>query len=189
MPRPPTPMPRPRGTSAISSEGNSRLFGILTDSGDPDFVVTPSGTRLPVTPKFKMSATARYSWPVGVGRAHVQAGIAYQGSAARRRPAQHRWRRASIPTIILGRLRLIDSGRPVRRVRLAEIQRRSIRHERLRRAQRAVALRCRAASATASPAHRARATADDRVEGRRQVLDGHHHQNAKGGVSAPPFSF
>ena len=47
----------------------------------PDFIVTPSGTRLPITPKFKGTATARYSWPVWTGKAHVQGVIAYQGSA------------------------------------------------------------------------------------------------------------
>jgi iron complex outermembrane receptor protein len=61
--------------------GNEDCSG-LDDGGDPDFIVTPSGTRLPVTPKFKASATARYAWPIWSGRAHVQAGIAYQGSAA-----------------------------------------------------------------------------------------------------------
>ena len=50
-------------------------------SGEDDFVVTPSGTRLPVTPKFKMSATARYTWPFSVGKAHVQASLAHQSSA------------------------------------------------------------------------------------------------------------
>lgn len=50
-------------------------------SGPGDFVVTPSGTRLPVTPKFKGSATARYTWPVWSGHAHVQGVLAYQGSA------------------------------------------------------------------------------------------------------------
>ncbi|HET9337003.1 MAG TPA: TonB-dependent receptor, partial [Sphingomicrobium sp.] len=62
---------------------------LLDDQGTPDpsdddfnFIVTPSGTRLPVTPKFKATATARYAWPVGPGRAHVQGSIAYQGSAA-----------------------------------------------------------------------------------------------------------
>jgi outer membrane receptor protein involved in Fe transport len=47
-----------------------------------DYIVTPSGTRLPITPKFKATATARYSWDVGLGKAHVQSSIAYQGSAA-----------------------------------------------------------------------------------------------------------
>ena len=61
--------------------GNEDCSG-LDDQGDPDFIVTPSGTRLPVTPKFKAAATARYAWPLGPGRAHVQAGIAHQGSAA-----------------------------------------------------------------------------------------------------------
>jgi iron complex outermembrane recepter protein len=46
------------------------------------FVSVPDGSRLPVTPKFKGSATARYSWPVwGDVKAHVQGGIAYKGSA------------------------------------------------------------------------------------------------------------
>lgn len=58
------------------------VTGNAACSGEDDFVVTPSGTRLPVTPKFKMSATARYSWPVSVGRAHVQAGIAHQGASS-----------------------------------------------------------------------------------------------------------
>ena len=61
--------------------GNADCDG-LDDGGDPDFIVTPSGTRLPVTPKFKASATARYAWPIWSGRAHVQGGIAYQGSAS-----------------------------------------------------------------------------------------------------------
>jgi iron complex outermembrane receptor protein len=46
-----------------------------------DWIVTPSGTRLPVTPKFKATGTARYTWPMGPGKAHVQGSVAYQGSA------------------------------------------------------------------------------------------------------------
>jgi iron complex outermembrane receptor protein len=46
------------------------------------FVAAPKGTRLPVTPKFKATATARYAWPVGAYRAHVQGAVAYQSSAA-----------------------------------------------------------------------------------------------------------
>jgi outer membrane receptor protein involved in Fe transport len=61
--------------------GNEDCSG-LDDGGDPDFIITPSGTRLPVTPKFKMAATGRYTWPLGVGRAHVQGGVSYQSSAA-----------------------------------------------------------------------------------------------------------
>jgi outer membrane receptor protein involved in Fe transport len=47
-----------------------------------DSIITPSGTRLPVTPEFKATATARYSWPVGIGNAHVQGNLTYQSSAA-----------------------------------------------------------------------------------------------------------
>jgi outer membrane receptor protein involved in Fe transport len=54
----------------------------LDGDGEPDdSIVVPSGSRLPVTPKFKASATARYSWPVWSGKAHVQGVVAYQGSA------------------------------------------------------------------------------------------------------------
>ncbi len=63
------------------SEGNANCDG-LNDRGRPDFIVTPKGTRLPVTPKFKASATARYAWPIWSGRAHVQSSLTYKGSAA-----------------------------------------------------------------------------------------------------------
>lgn len=53
----------------------------LDSKGRQDFIVVPSGTRLPITPKFKASATARYTWPVWTGNAHVQGVVAYQGSA------------------------------------------------------------------------------------------------------------
>jgi outer membrane receptor protein involved in Fe transport len=62
---------------------------VLDDKGtaDPsddvvDFPAAKSGTRLPVTPKFKAATTVRYTWPVwGDVKAHVQGGVAYQGSA------------------------------------------------------------------------------------------------------------
>ena len=51
-------------------------------SAPGDFPSVPSGTRLPITPKFKATATARYSWPVwSEVRAHVQGGVTYRGSA------------------------------------------------------------------------------------------------------------
>ncbi len=53
----------------------------LDSRGNPDFIVTPSGSRLPITPKFKASATARYSWPVWAGKAHVQGVVSHQSSA------------------------------------------------------------------------------------------------------------
>jgi iron complex outermembrane recepter protein len=50
-----------------------------TDPGDE--ITAPSGSRLPVTPKFKITGTARYAWNIGPGKAHVQAGVVHQGSA------------------------------------------------------------------------------------------------------------
>jgi outer membrane receptor protein involved in Fe transport len=52
----------------------------LKTNGKPDIIVAPSGTRLAITPKFKASGTARYSWPMGQGKAHVQGAISYQTS-------------------------------------------------------------------------------------------------------------
>ena len=50
--------------------------------GPDDFVAAPSGTRLPVTPKFKGALTARYTWPAWADvKAHVQGAVSYQGSA------------------------------------------------------------------------------------------------------------
>ena len=36
---------------------------------------------MPVTPKFKVTGTARYTWNLWQGRAHGQIGIVHQGSA------------------------------------------------------------------------------------------------------------
>jgi outer membrane receptor protein involved in Fe transport len=36
---------------------------------------------LPITPKFSISATARYAWDMGPGKAHVQASLIHKGSA------------------------------------------------------------------------------------------------------------
>jgi outer membrane receptor protein involved in Fe transport len=67
------------------TRGNICNDGTDTDpncAGPDDFISAPSGTRLPVTPKFKAAATARYAWPAWADvRAHVQAGVSYQGSA------------------------------------------------------------------------------------------------------------
>jgi len=67
------------------TKGNICTDGLDTDpncAGPDDFIAAPSGTRLPVTPKFKGAATARYSWPAWANvKAHVQGGISYQSSA------------------------------------------------------------------------------------------------------------
>ena len=49
---------------------------------DGDFPSVPDGTRLPITPKFKGSATVRYTWPAWADvKAHVQGSVTYRGSA------------------------------------------------------------------------------------------------------------
>ncbi|GAA4024058.1 TonB-dependent receptor [Sphingomonas swuensis] len=70
-----------KGNICNFSLGNEDCSG-LDSRGRRDFVVTPDGSRLPVTPRFKGSATARYAWLLGPGRAHVQGSVSYQGSAA-----------------------------------------------------------------------------------------------------------
>ena len=69
-----------KGNICNFAGGNSDCSG-LDASGDPDFITAPSGTRLPVTPKFKITGTARYSWEVGPGKAHGQIAVVHQGSA------------------------------------------------------------------------------------------------------------
>ena len=75
--------------AAIEVDPSPDCSGIIDTGDDPDdpsddelnSIVTPSGTRLPITPRFKGSATARYAWPMWTGKAHVQGTIAHQGSA------------------------------------------------------------------------------------------------------------
>jgi iron complex outermembrane recepter protein len=50
--------------------------------GQTNYISAPKGTRLPVTPKFKGSASARYEFNLGSNKAHVQAVVAYTGSAS-----------------------------------------------------------------------------------------------------------
>ena len=66
----------------IFGDTTSNCNGAIDDNGNPDFITAPSGTRLPITPKFKGSASARYTWPVsGDMKAHIQGVVSYQGSA------------------------------------------------------------------------------------------------------------
>ena len=53
----------------------------LENEEERDIITAPKGTRLPVTPKFKITGTARYAWPMGPGTAHVQASAVYKGKA------------------------------------------------------------------------------------------------------------
>ncbi len=77
--------------SAAAAYTDAKTSGAICHSSlDPsadcsapgDWIVTPSGTRLPITPKFKGTATARYTWPVSLGKAHVQGTVTYQDGAS-----------------------------------------------------------------------------------------------------------
>jgi len=57
------------------------FFPDLGSNGVQDEIIAPKGTRLPVTPKFKFSGTARYAWNMGPGRAHGQVGFVHQGGS------------------------------------------------------------------------------------------------------------
>ncbi|MEY2926345.1 MAG: hypothetical protein RL367_822 [Pseudomonadota bacterium] len=50
--------------------------------GKPNYISAPKGTRLPVTPRFKGTAQARYEWALASGKAHVQAVVTHSSSAA-----------------------------------------------------------------------------------------------------------
>jgi len=45
-------------------------------------ISAPKGTRLPVTPRFKANATARYDFAIGSADAHIQGVVAHQSSAS-----------------------------------------------------------------------------------------------------------
>jgi outer membrane receptor protein involved in Fe transport len=49
---------------------------------EDNLVSAPKGTRLPITPRFKISGTARYTVPVGDAKGYAQVGVAHQSSAA-----------------------------------------------------------------------------------------------------------
>ncbi len=51
-------------------------------TGAGNSISAPAGTRLPITPKFKASASARYAFDLGDARAHVQGVVSHQGSAS-----------------------------------------------------------------------------------------------------------
>ncbi len=53
----------------------------FTCSGAGNSIQSPSGTRLPITPKFKASGTLRYTAEMGDKKPYGQINVAYQGSA------------------------------------------------------------------------------------------------------------
>jgi outer membrane receptor protein involved in Fe transport len=55
---------------------------VLTPSTSQDFVSAPKGTRLPITPRVKLSATARYTWEMGKYKPYWQLQLSNQSSAS-----------------------------------------------------------------------------------------------------------
>ena len=75
--------------SAAYTDARTRRNLCLFD--DPTFacgpvganlISAPAGTRLPVTPRFKMSAQARYEFPLAGGTGHLQTSVTHQSSAS-----------------------------------------------------------------------------------------------------------
>lgn len=58
------------------------LCTTLICSGDAADVLAPSGTRLPITPRFKITGTARYTVPIGSAKAYLQGLVTHQSSAS-----------------------------------------------------------------------------------------------------------
>ena len=50
--------------------------------GQINFISSPTGTRLPITPRVKLSGTMRYVFEAGAMKPYLQANASYQGSAA-----------------------------------------------------------------------------------------------------------
>jgi outer membrane receptor protein involved in Fe transport len=96
------------GLTIIANGGKAKIKGIETDLNwllvdgltltaagsyidaelDQDYrntpggpILAPKGQSLPVTPKFKFNANARYEWQIGDMDAHVQGSVVYSGSA------------------------------------------------------------------------------------------------------------
>jgi outer membrane receptor protein involved in Fe transport len=61
---------------------NFCLVGVNSAQNCADGVTAPAGTRLPVQPRFKGNATARYEFPLGQINAHVQASALHQSSSS-----------------------------------------------------------------------------------------------------------
>jgi iron complex outermembrane receptor protein len=54
----------------------------LPNCGTPGNSITaPKGTRLPITPQFKINGTARYSWEMGTTKPYIQGVVMHQSSA------------------------------------------------------------------------------------------------------------
>nr|WP_260581287.1 TonB-dependent receptor [Sphingopyxis sp. PET50] len=58
---------------------NPQFDCTIDPPGQTNDLLAPAGSRLPVTPKFKGNAVARYEWPVGDVDAHVQFAVNHTG--------------------------------------------------------------------------------------------------------------
>ncbi|MBB6426572.1 TonB-dependent receptor [Sphingopyxis sp. JAI128] len=58
---------------------NPQFDCTIDPPGQTNDLLAPSGSRLPVTPKFKGNAVARYEWPMGDLDAHVQFAVNHVG--------------------------------------------------------------------------------------------------------------
>ena len=53
-----------------------------TDTGDGNMISAPKGTRLPITPQWKLSSTLRYTGEMGSAKPYGQINMAYQSKAS-----------------------------------------------------------------------------------------------------------
>jgi outer membrane receptor protein involved in Fe transport len=49
-------------------------------AGEPNALLAPAGTRLPITARLKLNALARYEFPIGSAEGHFQVGVVHEGS-------------------------------------------------------------------------------------------------------------
>ncbi len=78
----------PLNFNVIASYTDAKTLQNLCSADDPTFtcatssIAAPAGTRLPVTPKFKIAGTARYTVDAGSAKVYGQLNAAYQSSAS-----------------------------------------------------------------------------------------------------------
>ena len=70
-----------RQNLCLGDDPTFKCVGILR-SGQADMPSAPKGTRLPITPQFKASGTARYTVPMGATKVYGQVNATYQSSAS-----------------------------------------------------------------------------------------------------------
>jgi iron complex outermembrane recepter protein len=80
----PTPGLTLTGSAAYTDAKTKQVLcagaGVTSCTGDD--VSAPKGTRLPITPKFKGNASARYQWQAGDWEPYFQTVVAHSGSAS-----------------------------------------------------------------------------------------------------------